>query len=255
MTFGIVIPLKSKKISRDWNVTSGTLERTINSVLAQTDGDFIVVVAGHDKPEFMDGLSDKRIRFVSVDFPIPDRAAPDFTNQLLINDKVLKIMQALIELKEENLSWIYQLDSDDLIRCDFIERIKQLPPADAVIVEGGYVYYDSCERIVETEEIDQLCGSIAVVKPSSFNIPPSADLDYIHDIPWTKYRHRSIFRFFDETKVIRTKERLLTYVLASGDNFSDRWRIGALARFKATLKPYIKGKKVGLSFKKAFGLS
>ena len=92
MTFGIVIPLKSKKISRDWNVTSGTLERTINSVLAQTDGDFIVVVAGHDKPEFMDGLSDKRIRFVSVDFPIPDRAAPDFTNQLLINHLILWVI-------------------------------------------------------------------------------------------------------------------------------------------------------------------
>ena len=173
-----------------------------------------------------------------------------------IQETLIKAAADLISEETPNYQWVAGRLINYHLRKVVYRSFK--PPHISEIarknVDAGY-YDRSFFKDYTTEEIDQLCGSIAVVKPSSFNIPPSADLDYIHDIPWTKYRHRSIFRFFDETKVIRTKERLLTYVLDSGDNFSDRWRIGALARFKATLKPYIKGKKVGLSFKKAFGLS
>ena len=164
-------------------------------------------------------------------------------------------MHGLVELRNENLSWLYQLDSDDLIRNDFIESVNNLPALDAVILEGGYIYYDSSERIIETQEIDQLCGSIAVVRPTSFNIPPVADLKYINEIPWTKFRHRSIYRFFPDSAVFRTQDKLLTYVLASGDNFSDRWRTSFIDRCKAFLKPYIKGYRVTNDFKKSFGFN
>ncbi|MDC2890033.1 hypothetical protein [Psychrosphaera algicola] len=245
MKFGIVIPLKSKKISRDWAVTSAALEGTIRSIQNQTDQNFVVSVAGHDCPEFFKNMLNERFRFTKVDYDAPDRNAPNFKTQELINDKVLKIMTGLIAIKDEPLSWIYQLDSDDLIRNDFIEQINIVPPTDAIIVEGGYIYYQSAQRIIETNEMDQLCGSVVVVKPSTFSFPPSADLQYIHDLPWTKYRHMNIYKFFENNNqsYTRSSENLVTYLLATGDNFSDRWRTGLVSQIKAVMKPYLFGKK------------
>lgn len=257
MIFGIVIPLKSKQISRDWAVTSAALERTVQSILGQTKDNFVAVIAGHDKPDFLDSLNDERIIFTKVSFDAPDRSAPNFTNQLLINDKVLKIMAGLVALKNYSLSWVYQLDSDDLMRRDFIETIENKTKSSAFIIEGGYVYYEKYNRIVETDEMDTLCGSIAVIDPSTFTFPETPDLKYINDIPWTKYRHMNIHKFYSEVTtgtVTRLNENLVSYILASGDNFSDRWREGIVAKLKASLKPYIFGKRPATSFKAQFSL-
>ena len=257
MKFGIVIPLKSRRISRDWNVTSAALEATLESIKHQTNSNFVVAIAGHDCPDFLANMKDVRFKFVKVDYDAPDRNSPGFTNKELINDKLLKIMNGLIAIKEEPLSWIYQLDSDDLIRNDFIDTINSFPDAKAIIIEGGYVYYKSCNRIIETNKMDKLCGSIAIVKPNSFSIPPSADLKYRGDIPWTKYRHRSIYRFFEDesgSQCFRTSQKLLAYVLANGDNLSDRWRDNLFKKAKAILKPYIVGSKISPKVKSLFSI-
>lgn len=256
MKFGIVIPLKSKRISRDWAVTSAALEGTVNSIINQTNDNFVVAIAGHDCPEFLENLNDPRFIFVKVDYEAPNRNEPNFTNQELINDKVLKIMTAIIALKDESLSWIYQLDSDDLMRNDFISNVYKFPKSSAIIVEGGYLLYQSSKRVMETEEMDHLCGSVVIVDPSTFTFPLSADLKYIHDVPWTKYRHMNIYKFFEDKNltVYRTKEKLLTYLLATGDNFSDRWRTGLISNIKSLLKPYVYGKSLSQKYKNQFSI-
>ncbi|MDE0940370.1 MAG: hypothetical protein OSA43_10475 [Pirellulales bacterium] len=49
---GIVIPLKSKMASRNWDVTTVTLQFTIDSILNQTDARYEVAVVVHEKPDF-----------------------------------------------------------------------------------------------------------------------------------------------------------------------------------------------------------
>ena len=66
-----------------------------------------------------------------------------------------------------------------------------------------------------------------------------------------------IFQYFQRDtnqKVIWTKDKLVTYVLASGDNFSDRWRDNWIKKLRWKLKPYLKGKKQSIEFLKQFGL-
>lgn len=258
MKFGIVIPLKSKKISRDWAVTSAALERTVQSILGQTRPNFVAVIAGHDKPEFLESLNDERIVFTKVNFDAPDREAPDFTNKVLTNDKNLKIMAGLVAIKKYSLSWVYQLDSDDLMRRDFIEVIESQPSSSAFIIAGGYVFYEKYNRTTETKAMDSLCGSVAVIDPQTFQFPKTADLKYINEIPWTKYRHMNIYKFYSEVTsgtVTRVNENLVSYILASGDNFSDRWREGLIAKIKTALKPYIQGKRPSPDFMTQFSLS
>ncbi|MBA6352879.1 hypothetical protein [Colwellia sp. BRX9-1] len=256
MKFGIVIPLKSKKISRDWQVTCDALKNTINSIVNQSDSMFTVIVAGHDCPLFLLALNDARIRFVEVNYIAPDRTGANFTIKDLINDKNLKIITGLNALIGEQIDWVYQLDSDDLIRSDFIESIRNFPQVPAIIIEGGYLLYQSAYRVIETNELDNLCGSTVVVNKKYLDLPDVISLEKIHDIPWTKYRHMNIYKFFLglDKECIRTQEKLVTYLLASGDNFSDRWRDSLFKKLKWKLKPYIQGSKITKEFKKKFAI-
>ncbi len=54
MKIGIVIPLKSKSVSKNWDVTSSNLLRTVKSIEMQACPDFRSVVVGHDIPDFFD---------------------------------------------------------------------------------------------------------------------------------------------------------------------------------------------------------
>jgi hypothetical protein len=255
MTLGIIVPLKSKQISRDWKITSAALEATISAICSQSNQDYVVVVVGHDCPDFLSSLDNKKITFKNVDFPAPNRQTPNFTNKELINDKNLKIITGLLALKSESLSYIYQLDSDDLIHSDFIKTVLAKDECAGMIINGGYIYYQSLGRIIPTKNVHHLCGSTNVISTKHLTFPPKADLEYVNDVPWTKYRHMNLFKFFnnDINKPFETIETpLLAYVVASGDNFSDRWRNSWLKQFKWYLRPYVLGKKVNKLFNKNF---
>jgi len=258
LTIGIVIPLKSKSNSRDWSVTSLSLKATVDSIENQTDDNYLVIITGHDCPDFLRNYSNHKIIFKKAEFRTPDRNDPDFTVQNLINDKRLKIVSGLYELREKKLSFIYQLDSDDLIHKEFISSIKKYSKSDAIILKGGYLYYKKSQKYIETLELDKYCGSTVIAKSGSFDMPDKIDLDQITKIPWTKYRHMNIHKFFENTTHDSIKyldDKLVAYVLSSGDNFSDRWRDSWFKKVKWSIKPYILGKRVNESFKEIFNLN
>ena len=67
----------------------------------------------------------------------------------------------------------------------------------------------------------------------------------------------NIHKFYSEVTtgtVTKINDNLVSYILASGDNFSDRWREGIISKLKASLKPYIYGKRPSTSFKEQFSL-
>jgi hypothetical protein len=64
-TFGI--PLIARASARHWPLTEALLGLTLASVQAQTDQDFRVVIAGHDRPDLPS--ADGRVRFLEADWP------------------------------------------------------------------------------------------------------------------------------------------------------------------------------------------
>lgn len=259
MSFGIVVPLKSKMISKDWDVTSESLKNTVSSVLNQTDRNFKLYIAGHEKPDFLEDCLDDRIDFHKVGFEPPNKADPNYSPQDLINDKRLKILSALKKSENNGHDYYFQLDSDDLIRFDFIESVKKYFSSgntQALVLKGGYLYYKDCDRLVPTNELDVLCGSCVVARSNSFGIPSEVSLSLIEDVPWTKFEHVNIHKFFrgNGGDVSYSNACLVAYVLASGDNFSDRWRVSLLSKFKWKLKPYILGRKAGEKFFSDFAI-
>jgi hypothetical protein len=64
-TFGI--PLIARSASRNWPLVEALLELTLTSVRSQTDQDFQIVIAGHDRPDL--SLDDLRTTFIAADWP------------------------------------------------------------------------------------------------------------------------------------------------------------------------------------------
>lgn len=64
------IPLRSKAASNDWKNVERIFNRTLYSVYRQTDPEFKIFVACHDKPSLERGYDD-RVEFLISDTPIP----------------------------------------------------------------------------------------------------------------------------------------------------------------------------------------
>ncbi|MCC8014252.1 MAG: hypothetical protein LIO87_03570 [Eubacterium sp.] len=64
------IPLRSKAASNDWKNVERVFNRTLQSVYRQTDPEFKIFVACHDKPELTHEYDD-RVEFLISDTPTP----------------------------------------------------------------------------------------------------------------------------------------------------------------------------------------
>ncbi|MDA3798505.1 MAG: glycosyltransferase family A protein [Kiritimatiellae bacterium] len=258
MFLGVVVPLKAKSVSRSWKVTCRSLKATISSLQNQSDVDFVVVVAGHDKPNFFNSINDDRIIFKDVDFHEPTQKKGIYSPQVLINDKNLKIIAGMKGLAKYQPEYVFQLDSDDLIHSDFVAVLRQHEPFDFMTLDGGYFLYKYCNRYITTSNINQYCGSTVIISSRYLFFPESVELESKYLLPWTRYRHMSIYKFFDDTPEVRfarMSDKLIVYVVGSGDNLSDRWRDNLVKKIKWWLKPYLLGRRVGEKFSRDFGLN
>lgn len=258
MTIGIIIPLKSQRVAKNWDLTCNSLAMTINSIVNQTEKDYVVVVAGHECPAFLELEKFGNIFFKKVDFFPPIQKQGGLVNQPLVDDKNLKIIAALHHIEKYKASHIFQLDADDLLHVDFIKTLKKnKQSASSYILQGGYIYYSSTDRVRPTNRLNDICGSTAVVKSNILTFPPDIDLKHINTIPWTKYRHMNIYKYFENDTAqpySSINEKLIAYVVSNGDNFSDRWRNTWLKRLKFRMHPFLFGKKADIAFKKDFSL-
>lgn len=258
MTLGIVIPLKSKQISRDWKLTSQALQQCLNSILNQSTNDYIVVVCGHEMPDFMAQSQYEKITFTRSSFMPPDRSHPEFSHQDLVKDKNIKIGLATKSLQNENINYWYQLDSDDVLHKDFVKIVlNSVVHKAGALIEGGYMLYTNQQRAIATQEMTQYCGSTSVIASQYMNIPDEINNDTISQIPWARYPHMAMRQFFENElskPYAIINDNVLGYLLATGDNISDKWRDSPIKIFKAMMKPYLKGQRLSLVIKQSFSI-
>jgi hypothetical protein len=257
MNIGIVIPLKSKQISKNWLITSQALQATLNSILQQSVNKYEVVVCGHDKPDFLEAPPYESISFVSTIIPAPDRSLPNFSHRDLIIDKNIKIAMGVKFIKPRNIDYWYQLDSDDLLHRDFVKIVQKIDGKAGAIIEGGYILYSALNRAIPTDEMSQYCGSTSILADQYVSVPEQFNEESIKQLPWANYPHMAMHDFFKQElkqpfDVIH--EKVLGYVLATGDNISDKWRDSPIKALKAYLKPLIKGHKISTEIMDQFSM-
>ena len=259
MKLGIVIPLKSKRVSRNWKTTKDSLHRTLNSIENQVCRNFCVAVVGHEVPEDLVKIFPDVI-FESINLPVPNRKDPDFSHRTLLIDKGLKIVKGFQILQKHDVDYWFQLDSDDLLRDDFVETLQLVVGKSGGIIQGGYFMYFKQNKVIPTEEMVLHSGSTFIMAARHVKIPTETDLQEQHMkcSPLGRYPHMTIADYFaKEVKedYVVFKKPILGYVLASGDNISDVWRDTSLKKIRSILKPYIKGQRFTKTLKKRFGVT
>lgn len=128
-TFGIALIARQR--ARDWQLVEALLELTLASVRAQSDPDFEVIIAGHDRPDAMP--DDPRFRFLQVPWPAgrPDEHNSDGgMKKAYIGDDLLRHGGGLLML----------LDADDWVDRRLVEAARARIGPDDVggLIENGW---------------------------------------------------------------------------------------------------------------------
>ncbi|OZG73423.1 hypothetical protein BTA51_10380 [Hahella sp. CCB-MM4] len=257
MKLGIVIPLKSKQVSRNWQVTCESLKKTVGSLLNQTNTNFDFIVVGHECPDL---LKDMSWQGKPVFHSITEIAPPNFegvTQDDYTKDKNSKIAKGIMLLKERNeeVEYWFPLDADDLVSKQLVSTIDSLPAVAGMILDGGFLFYNRQNRILPCSQLSQYCGSTGIIADQYINCPDTFSQESIRSIPFCRYSHMGLDKFFEKEakapyKVIQDK--LVVYILSHGDNISDGYRESKLSQLKAYLKPYLKGRKPGKAFMESY---
>ncbi|MDU8925042.1 glycosyltransferase family A protein [Pasteurellaceae bacterium LIM206] len=164
------IPLRSKQSTKDWDNVSHRLKVTIDSIFAQTKQDFLIVIAGHEKPDFLNQDYYKDIVFLTVPFPTPTEQSQFMADKLGKKRYTGSYINRL--LKEDEFRIVMQMDADDIIHPEFIENISNIfhhdPSIDDVALMSGYAFDFKRQKLAFLNGVDKLfyrnCGSSFISK-------------------------------------------------------------------------------------------
>lgn len=221
------ISLKSKRVSRDWEKVQNNLGLTLRSLLNNTDGNFRVIIAGHEKPD-IEELNDKRVTWLSVTFPPPSNS------QKATSDKRRKRMVIGAFLRKNGFSGYFMpLDADDWIHYRFVEYIRSLPISNTFILNKGFMVNVIQSEVWIQDQFYKYCGSSSLFYFSNEDFPKSVKESEINKtaFKWVIRNHVKVKKYAKNYTMVDYP--FVTYVLAHGDNLSvfqgirDKRRISA----------------------------
>jgi hypothetical protein len=135
---GFVIPLKSQKISSNWNQVSNILERTLRSIYNQSSDEYRVLVVCNEIPELkqIHAKGDSKTEFFQVDYgDLPT------TIREKDSDKSRKIWAGInVLILDENISHIMILDADDLVSSSLVEFVCSHKSSNGWFMNSGFEY-------------------------------------------------------------------------------------------------------------------
>lgn len=188
------IPLRSRETTKNWENVCRVFRRTLDSAYAQTDGDFKVLVACHERPAFA-GEYDERVEFL-----MSDQAVPRNQQEMLL-DKGYKISMMGRRIREHGGGYVMILDADDLVSNRVAAFVNSQPECSGYVSRFGYIYYEGSRYMKMIRNPYRICGSCTIVHYREDELPdrlPESLLDRSHIDRW----------------LIRTSHRILPEKLA-----------------------------------------
>ena len=158
------IPLRSKAASKNWDNVTRFFNRTLWSVYNQTDPNFKIIVACHDKPALFHQY-DERVEFIIVNNPIP-------TNKTeMMWDKGWKVHTIAMRVRELGGGFTMLVDADDLQSNRIAEYVNSHPEANGFVAHNGYYWHVGNDYIKKGHKFPN--GSSTIVKYSVDDLPAS----------------------------------------------------------------------------------
>lgn len=230
-----IIPVKSARVSSDWEFFSKLVDRTVKSVLNQTDKDFKIIMVCHEVPA-IENLD--KIDVIPVNIALPQLIDGDVNhnNAQKENDKTSKIKVGFEHAKQYNPDFVMVVDSDDCISskiAGFANASKDHSPG--WFVSKGYNYKEGSKIIFKKNRtFNFMCGTCVIIKPDYF-------MDMIIPDPWVHYAHeKTIMNDGKELKALPFPAAI--YSIANGENhfMSSGATVDMMKKYFFNVKRYLK---------------
>ena len=211
------IPLIARSAAGNWPRIDALLSLTLQSVLAQTDQDFRVLLAGHDMAPCWERLSraDKRLEFIEADWSPsePTRANDDGgIKKCLIRERILA----------EGGGLLMFLDADDLVDRRTVEVSRSELGSGAVggLVSHGVAIDASSglalplpDKAIFDGRFHELCGSSTVARLNS-------EEPYLHELLGSHHLWHK--RAAEHDLPVKMLSLFGGYLVNSGENHSEK---------------------------------
>lgn len=211
-TLVFIVPVKSAKVSGNWDGFTKLFERSVKSICNQTSSRFEVIVSCHEIPNI--NYKNEKIHYHQVDFDIPRLEGMDQETQTGLKeaDKAKKVKAGLIKAREYNPSYVMVVDSDDCISNKIVEFVsKDKTDCLGWYFKKGFFYQEGKPyAFLNKSNFNQFCGSCIIIKN-----------EFVEDLFL-----REPFLYFDHFTMVLPNGKALTpfpfpgavYSMANGEN-------------------------------------
>ncbi len=263
-----VIPIKPKAVSKDWNKDNQLLERTLKSILNQSNQNYNVFVVYTDFPDIKINDPFEKITFLKYTINRIDLDqmkniqiarkyfSPDNYIQNLL-DKTQRFFTAIKIAKEEHFNYIIPIDSDDLVSSKVVSYINQQCENNQKAgwyFDKGYLYEDGKRFLLRQKKINCITAGSFAIRIDLCPAPNESDPDFkIQDFfeSHTYLRTRIKNEFNEDIEPIPFPA--LIYIVHK-HNTSDFLSVLNKNHIKKTLKVLLRGRIISKQIKKDFSL-
>ena len=158
-----LIPIASPRRVKNWHVACSYFKQTLSSIFNSTHGNYCVVAAGHELPEFQ-LPQDPRFKFLSLDHPLPSLERSYYL--AAVQDKLIKLGAAWEYAKSTfNPEYVMKLDWDDLVSSRLVEWLENASREPGYLIKHGWVWRSGSRYLIQrTEYFDRHCGSCLLIR-------------------------------------------------------------------------------------------
>ncbi len=162
------IPFKARCVSTDWERVNADLERTLRSVLRQTDPRFRVILAYTDAPEFE--IADERVEGLQV---------PCISDTPHVRDKLHRVFEIGKRIRTHGGGTLMPVDADDWLSNRVAEWINERPQCDGFYARTGIELDERNGRLRVTPSFWKLCGTSIAVRFRPEELPDEATSEHL----------------------------------------------------------------------------
>ena len=223
--FAFGIPLKSRRIAKDWDDTLRIFRRTLVSVLRQTNPDFRVFVGCHEVPDVPE-MADSRVEVLTASWDIPV-----YKSQLML-DKHMKRELVAVRWRQLGGGYMMYVDYDDLVSNRIVQYILTHTPRRGWLAWWGWDYSERTNRIASSPRFHRTCGTNCAINWQPSELPETLfqrdDVLFRRTIDVGNNGTAELFRRRGEP-LTSFPFPAVTYVREHGDNatnilLTDGWR-------------------------------
>ena len=214
-----IIPLKSAKVSKDWQRTSALFERCLRSTCNQSHNNFRTIVVCNELPEIT--FQHKNVEYVTVDFLPPEKVENPIPRGL--TDKGRRVLKGMMYAQQFSPTHVMTVDADDCVSSRLAGFVDQNPAANGWYLNKGWKYREGDAHIyLKRRRFYTMSGTANIVHNDYLDLPETPEYNRGYGYYKFYIDHQKV-KGFMEAKGAPMQPlpfQGAVYILATGDNIS-----------------------------------